>query len=280
MEIFDLHNDFLIEYKEDKDLYLKHAFSDGLSLCNAIIFTTLLDRRHELLNLESYKNLVNEVSKSKLIFSFEDLGFVNTLDKLNEVIDFKPFSCGLTWNKCNLLASGAYHDGGLTTWGKHCVKLLQNNKILIDTAHLNYDGFCDLVKISDMPLINTHTGFYELNKHKRNINKKQIQDIIDSNGIIGYTFVSDFIINQNVATTKIIAKQILYFCDHYNIDNLCIGTDFNGTQNLPTDLKSYKDFDILEYELRDLGFISEDINKIFYKNAFNFALKINKSNLI
>ena len=56
-------------------------------------------------------------------------------------------------------------------------------------------------------------------------------------------------------------------------NNLSIGSDFNGTDYLPYQLKNYDGFYLLKELLLKQGYSNETIDKIFYKNAENYFKK-------
>ena len=59
--------------------------------------------------------------------------------------------------------------------------------------------------------------------------------------IIGITFVGYFL-GDNPATIKGVVKHIDYFLQKFGDDNISIGSDFNGTDYLPSNLKRYSHF--------------------------------------
>ncbi|MDR1092948.1 MAG: membrane dipeptidase, partial [Clostridiales bacterium] len=52
--------------------------------------------------------------------------------------------------------------------------------------------------------------------------------------------------------------------------HLAIGTDFNGTPDLPRGLKTYRDFNRLAADLSEQGISDATIENIFHKNADRF----------
>ena len=106
-------------------------------------------------------------------------------------------------------------------------------------------------------------------KHKRNISSETIKEIIIRNGIIGLTLVGYFLC-EKTATIDSVIKHIEYFLQKFGDDNLCIGTDFNGTDYLPINLSTYKDLKNLKNKLLKLGYGFKTIDKIFNKNATKY----------
>ena len=76
------------------------------------------------------------------------------------------------------------------------LKLLEENNILVDTAHLSRKAFYDFAKITTKPIYNSHANLNTLFAHPRNLTNKQIEKIVQSNGFLGLTIYEHFISKQ------------------------------------------------------------------------------------
>jgi len=280
MKICDLHNDFLTEINnlEDKKKYFEKSLLNNklIRFVNCVIWTSKI--KDVNLFIKNNNFILKERNNNKILISFEDLDFIikNKIidfDELKLILDIKPFSCGVVWNYDNNIGGGAFGKNGLSTNGKNLVGVLESNNILIDTAHMNRRTFYDFVKISKMPIYNSHSNIYQFKKHRRNLTDKQIKIIINSNGFIGLSFVCDFISDKKV-DCDIIVQQIKFFTDRYGCNNIGIGSDFFGTDNLPVDVKDYFDLRKLRKKMLEQGFSKWQVNKIFYKNFINFKNRL------
>jgi membrane dipeptidase len=254
MKLVDLHNDAITNLSPKRFLkYIKHAKKVGVETILISLWTTQME--NPIQRIREYKGLLGD----NLLLHIEDAWFLNETN-IDEFIELRPFSVGLTWNEKNALAGGAYSNGGLTKLGKGIIQKLVASGIHIDLAHLNRKSFFGVAKLLDgQKLLCTHTCFDEVNKHPRNLNRKQIQTIIKSGGLIGVTFVQDFIGGGGVLA------HIKYFLDNFGSDNLAIGTDFFGTTNLPKNLKKYNDIRRLKKH-----FNATTMDKIFHINWYEF----------
>ncbi len=261
--MIDLHNDFLTKLNShETGIYLENN-KKYLDCLMCPIFTTELKNAEK--TIKNAKKITNKYDFCHICI--EDAGFLKDFSFL---LDIKPTYISLTWNNKNKFASGAYSKGGLSNLGKKLIKFCENNNILIDVAHLNYQSFFDVMEIIEKPVICSHTGFFDIVNDKRNITKAQIKDIIDINGIIGLYFVGKYI-TKGVASSVSIAKNIDYIAQNFGINNLAIGSDFYGTDDLPFDVKSYADVYNVAYALNNLGYKNSDIYKIFDANCKIFA---------
>lgn len=266
MQICELHNDYLTELKDNKEIknYLQNQ--KGLKVLLSPIWTTKLKDvkafAFDKLNLIKKLNINYDIK-----LCFEDMGFFdNDFDFLKKV---KTFYAGLVWNDDNKYAGGAYGKGNLTKKGKILVQNLENENIYVDTAHMNICTFNSFLAVTNKPIFCSHTGFYDIIPDKRNLTKNQIEDIVKSNGLIGLYFVGKYISKKRVQI-KDVVKNIKYFVDNFGYKNLAVGSDFYGTTDLPKGISTYKDFSKIEQELIKNGINKSQIDAIFYKNFLNF----------
>jgi len=254
IHLADLHNDAITKLSQRQFFkYIKSARKIGIETILVSVWTT--EMQNPMQQIREYSKLLDE----GLLLHIEDAWFVNE-DNIEELIELRPFSVGLTWNENNNLAGGAYADGGLTPQGIAIIEKLTANGIHIDLAHLNRKSFFQVTKVlKGQKLLCTHTCFDEVHPHPRNLTAKQIQTIVDSGGIIGLTLVRDFLGSGGVWA------HIKYFLENFGEDNLGIGTDFFGTKNLPKGFKKYKHFHRLKKH-----FDETTIAKIFHINWYDF----------
>lgn len=268
-EIFDMHNDYFLKLNTDtkRNCYINKTKPYAKGILSAI-WTSELNESEAFSALTRARDYVN--TQKNTLLSVEDLHFLSK-NNLNQFLDIMPICAGLVWNRTNCIAGGAFESGRLTNFGKQTIKALEKSNIIVDTAHLNEESFCDVTKIATKPIICSHTAFYGKNPHKRNLKDYQIKEIISGGGIVGLCFVSEFLNGTNKSTADDVVSQIDYFACKFGINNLALGTDFYGTKYLPEKLKSYKNItSLLAEKLLKLGYTQKAINKIFFENANNF----------
>lgn len=279
MKICDAHTDFLTEIKDksERERYVK-KIRKNIKIISCAVFTTnstisVQDVENFKLELENY----NKKFHTKLLLSIEDLGFIKTEEDLQKLIELKPISVSLTWNKANQFAGGAYSRKGLTKLGIKTIKFLEENNILIDTAHLSRKSFNQFVKITNKPIYNSHSNIFALHKHKRNLTDKQIKKIVSNDGFLGLTIYEKFISKGNI-TARDVALQFDYLIKKFGYKNFGLGTDLFGIENkyLPQDFKSYFDADTLAEELEKLNYSQKVVDAIICKNYENFLKRSKK----
>ena len=278
MKFCDSHTDFLtaISSKEDREKYVKKIKACGGEIISAAVFTT--DKGFSEKNVEDYSREIRGFSakyKLRILLSIEDLGFVNKFEEIEKICALKPLSATLTWNEENQFGGGANSKTGLTQYGVRCVNFLEQENVLIDTAHMSRKSFWDFCKLTLKPIYNSHCNIFSLKIHARNLTDKQIKRIVKSGGFMGLTFYDKFISNRKIFC-KDVAAQFDYLIKHFGADNFGIGSDLYGIEpeDLPLDFRGYEDLGNLEAELKKLGHGEKIIEKLFYKNFQDFLNRI------
>ncbi len=259
--MFDLHNDFPTCMQLDRYGEYLGSVPD---IVTAVIWTSEFESDYAKRHVESITSALRSVNLDQPI-AIEDIGFLSV--DAAESFDFSQyFYCSLTWNNNNRFAGGAMGDGRLTDAGRRAIRLM-NGKCAVDVAHLNKASFYDVLEISERPIC-THTGFAS---HPRCLDDAQIRALISRGALIGLCAVTSF---TGAKSASGLAEVIDGFIQKYGIDDLCLGTDFNGSDDLPSDFKSYADLPHLCECLSGLGYSKDDIDKVLYTNAQRFYEEI------
>ena len=105
---------------------------------------------------------------------------------------------------------------------------------MIDLSHLNEQGFWDVAKLSDAPLVATHSNAHALCASSRNLTDKQLDAIKESDGMVGLNFAVGFLREDgdNDADTpiEVMVQHIDYLAERVGIDRVGFGSDFDGAK--------------------------------------------------
>jgi len=149
-------------------------------------------------------------------------------------------SIGIVWSRANHFGQGVpfrYPSSpdigpGLSEAGERLVKACNQLGILIDVSHLNEKGFWDVVRVSDKPIVATHSNAHALCPVSRNLTDDQLRAIRDSNGMVGVNFAVGFLRpdGKNDADTplQIMVDHFDYLIEHVGEDRVGFGSDFDG----------------------------------------------------
>lgn len=188
----------------------------------------------------------------------------------------------LTHAKANHICDSSYDTthlwNGLSEFGEQVVKEMNRVGIMVDISHVSDSTFYDVLKITKVPVIASHSScrFYTPGL-ERNMSDDMIKALAQNGGVIHINYGSFFLDprfqgDETDSTAFTTASQIADHIDHVvklaGIDYVGLGSDFDGVERLPKDVKDVSEEPNVIYELLKRGYTPEDIEKICYKNTF------------
>ena len=186
-------------------------------------------------------------------------------------------SVGLVWSRRNAFAEGVPFrfpsspdtGPGLTDAGRELVRGCNRLGILVDLSHLNEAGFWDVQRLSEAPLVATHSNAHALCPASRNLTDSQLDAVRDSGGVVGVNFAVTFLREdgRNEPATPIseIVRHIDYFTERMGVDHVAFGSDFDGA-TIPDELDGVAGLPKLVSALREAGHDDDAVAKITHRN--------------
>jgi len=186
-------------------------------------------------------------------------------------------SLGIVWSRPNAFGSGVPFKfphspdvgPGLTEAGKKLVRACNRLGIMVDLSHLNEQGFWDVARLSDAPLVATHSCVHAICPSPRNLTDKQLDAIGESDGIVGINFYVGFLREDGKHDTDTplteIARHIDYIAQRIGIDHVAFGSDFDGA-TIPDELGDVTGMPKLVEALRERGYDDAALRKIAHEN--------------
>ena len=193
------------------------------------------------------------------------LGKQQAQERLEEAYELGLRFLGPTWNYANALAGGCQEGGGLSPWGRQVVKRCNTLGILLDGAHLCAESLHDLLDATSAPITVSHTACAALCPvwQVRNLLDTQLKAVAETGGVVGITFVPDFIGGN--PSLKRVAEHIAYAAERIGVEHVGVGSDFDGTE-LPADIEGLQSLPRLWQELASCGFYPAEIEQIAGEN--------------
>jgi membrane dipeptidase len=186
-------------------------------------------------------------------------------------------SLGLVWSRPTAFGQGVPFafprspdtGPGLTDAGKQLVRACNRLGIMVDLSHLNEQGFWDVARLSDAPLVATHSNAHALCASTRNLTDRQLDAIKESDGMVGLNFAVGFLRedgkNDDDTPLEVMVRQIDYLAERVGIDRVGFGSDFDGAK-MPRELRDVAGLPKLIAALRAHGFDDAALHKIAYQN--------------
>src|SRR5690606_20431429 len=196
--------------------------------------------------------------------------FGNDLTKLRHLYRLGVLSIGLTWNNANLCADGVGdpRGAGLTVLGKEVVRLNNEHHVFTDVSHLSIKGFWDVMDLAKYPIA-SHSNARALCDHPRNLNDEQIRAMFTNKGLIDVVFAPQFINKDSEqATISDLVRHIDYLCSLGGVQQVGIGSDFDGISSHITGLGNASEFPNLINELQK-QYTETEVEGFAYRNFLN-----------
>lgn len=247
--------------------------SDFLTACGGDLTATYYDNNIITAVFRGKRSFSEayEISKKARLLAYEDAGY-SDLD-VDKLIVSAPLYVGLTWNGENRFGYGCNFAEGLKEEGKAFIKRLNAGGIAVDCAHISKGGFKNIIELADT-VVDSHTCFSAVHKHKRNLEEWQIKELVLRGGLIGVTCCGYFMTDGKHCKISDFIRQIDYFVQKFGADNLAVGTDFYGCDFTVGNILGYEDlYGKTVFELEKLGYLKADIDKILSNNLRIFTEK-------
>jgi len=192
------------------------------------------------------------------------------------------------------------HDG-LTPFGERVVREMNRVGMLVDISHVSPATMSDVLRVSEAPIIASHSSARAIADHPRNVPDVILKEIPGNGGVIMVNFFSGFIVPEAVrqgmetrkelrarypdpaefakamrdhgkahpmprGTVKDVADHIDHIIKVAGIDHVGIGSDFDGVTSVPAGLEDVSCYPRLTEELLNRGHSEADVHKILGGN--------------
>jgi len=224
----------------------------------------------------------------------------------------------LTHSKNTAWADSATDDpklGGLSPFGEAVVREMNWLGMLVDLSHVSPGTMDDALRVSQAPVIYSHSSARALNDHPRNVPDDILKRLPKNGGVVMVTFVPSFLSPRVSAWSKLqtaeqdrlkaqfpnddnalkaaLAKWtaanpapralLTDAADHIDhirqvagIDHVGLGSDFDGIEMVVQGLEDVSTYPALTAELLRRGYKDDEIKKVLGLNVLRVMREVEK----
>ncbi len=176
----------------------------------------------------------------------------------------------LTWNYENQIAYPAQAGSkkGLKPFGRELLAEMDRLGILADVSHLSDAGIDDVLSLSKLPVIASHSNARWVMDVPRNLTREHAREIAKRRGFIGINFYNKFLTASPKATMDDITRHIDALCEAGAAAAIGFGSDFDGIEIWPEGLDGADKFPRLLSALEKAGYSGETLTGIAGMNLW------------
>ena len=232
----------------------------------------------------------------------------NSLGTLRMFYDLGVRYMTLTWNDDAPwadAAAGTKSHNGLTAFGREVVREMNRLGMLVDISHVSDSVMAQVLRLSEAPVIFSHSSARALANHRRNVPDWVLRMVPQNGGVVMVNFYCDFVdsakVRWNVDSAEVIrgiraaggdsasmrqafagwtasypkpprptiatiADHIEHVRDVAGVDHVGYGSDFDGIDCAPQGLEDVSHFPRLTAELLRRGWSDADVAKVIGLN--------------
>ncbi|WP_299297205.1 dipeptidase [uncultured Tateyamaria sp.] len=150
---------------------------------------------------------------------------------------------------------------GLTDFGRAVVREIEARGMVLDLAHSHANVARDVIAMTDMPVIVSHTGLHGFCPVQRNFEDEVMIAVAQTGGVIGLGYWGSILCRD--ATPDAIAAMIVQAVDTVGADHVSLGSDFDGSVKTAFDTS---ELPALTHALTAAGLDDDTIAKVMGGN--------------
>ncbi|WP_329905328.1 membrane dipeptidase [Porphyromonas pogonae] len=275
METGDVDTCFMVAYLPQGDLTSQdHDKAVKYAVGKLAMLREQVERHPERASIVTTPEEILRAKKSgvKAIVPGIENGYAigEDLSMLREYKEMGVAYITLCHNGDNLIADSARksegRNNGLSDFGKDVVREMNRLGLMIDVAHAGPKTIEDVLAVSSMPIVSSHSSCRALCDHPRNLTDEQIKAIAAHGGVVQICLYAGFI-NQEEEKASILdaVDHIEHIIRLVGADHVGIGSDFDGDGEL-IGCRNSQDLIRLTIELLRRGYEENTLSRIWGGN--------------
>lgn len=100
--------------------------------------------------------------------------------------------------------------GGISDFGREVIREMNSLGIMIDVSHMSDEAFHDVIKISQSPVIASHSNARAVCDNPRNLSDEMLLELAENDGVIQLCLVSDYVAEMPAYPERDSARKVLW----------------------------------------------------------------------
>ena len=156
---------------------------------------------------------------------------------------------------------------GLTPFGRSVVRRASELGMIIDIAHASPAMVAEVLALSTRPTVLSHGGMKGACRTPRNLSDELMREFAARGGLLGIGYWDAAVCDPS---PEGIVSSIRYAIDTLGVDNVALGSDYDGTVATTFDTSELA---VLTDTMLSSGFTEEEIRKVMGENVKRFLLE-------
>lgn len=187
----------------------------------------------------------------------------NDIDNLQRLIDSGIRMISLTHAFDNEAAGSntGRAKGGLTGYGREVLRIMQENDVILDLAHLSERAAHEALDVVSEPVVISHTGVRGTCDKNRNVSDDIIRRVGENGGVIGVGLFRSVLCGEDLDA---IIRAMNHIRDLAGVEHIALGSDYDGAVKVIFDVAGLP---LLTDALLANGYTPEEIRMIMGDNT-------------
>ncbi|MFC6687830.1 dipeptidase [Jhaorihella thermophila] len=147
-------------------------------------------------------------------------------------------------------------NNGLTDFGRQVVREVARRPLILDVAHSSTRVVEEVLEMTDIPLVLSHTGIHSHCEAHRNIPDDLMKRVAETGGVVGIGYWRDVTCDESPAGIAATIKAAIALLGE---DHVSLGSDFDGAVETAFDTS---ELSALTQAMLDAGLTEAQIRKV------------------
>jgi len=208
-------------------------------------------------------------------------------------------------------------SGGLSPFGEEIVREMNRLGMMVDISHVSADCMRHTLRVTDAPVIFSHSSARSIADHPRNVPDDVLQMLHGNGGVVMINFFNDFINPTDAArsskrselrdrlekqfgaestraeselrkwelanprsklcTVHDVLDHIQHVIEVAGVEHVGLGSDFDGVPALPNQLEDVSTYPVITQGLLDRGYTESQVRQVLGGNVMRVFREVEET---